>query len=294
MKNQVLKNIIRRIYQTIPFKRQVFIFLKAHFELPESLWQHFWFKGSFKVGFDNKSFYMVNHNSRLETMAFWKGLEGHEKVSVEYWLKLCKQASIILDVGANAGLYALVAKTINPKAEIFAFEPIPRFYERLKHNCQLNNYDIKCRNYALSNEDGETIIYDLPLEHHYHASLSIDDVKHLGPLIKQKTQTKRLASFIKEEKIDHIDLIKIDVEGFEPEVLEGMQKELAEMKPTILIEIKQFEKARRIVDLLKNIDYIYFDIDEEGGIKKVEKPSSSSGRNYLVCTEPIAKKLNII
>jgi tRNA1(Val) A37 N6-methylase TrmN6 len=39
------------------------------------------------------------------------------------WIKLCRQSETILDVGANTGVYALVAGAVNKKAKIFAFEP---------------------------------------------------------------------------------------------------------------------------------------------------------------------------
>ncbi len=67
--------------------------------------------------------------------------------------------------------------------------------------------------------------------------------------------------------------MKIDVETHEPEVLEGMGIYLKKFKPTLLIEILDNEVAEKIQVLVKGLNYIYFNLDENGHINQVESLS---------------------
>lgn len=142
--------------------------------------------------------------------------------------------------------------------------------------------------------DGETIIYDLPLTYHQHASLNQSAAAHWGlELVERKTPVKRLDSFIVQENLDRVDLMKIDVEGHEPEVLEGMGACLARMRPSILIEIESDRAAIRINQLVRGLDYLFYDIDENIGCRRISALSKSSTRNLLLCSEPVAQALNL-
>ena len=118
------------------------------------------FRGIFDVPIDDShSFQMKSYGASLENSIFWAGITGEwEAASVKLWMKLAKDAEIIFDVGANTGIYALVAKTINPNAKVYAFEPIERIFEKLAYNNQLNNFDISCLKYGVSDKNGTSYI----------------------------------------------------------------------------------------------------------------------------------------
>jgi FkbM family methyltransferase len=287
--------LFRFAYKTIPFKRNFFTFLRRIYTPPRFINQHLYFDGKFDVKFDDARFAMINYNQSIETSVFWNGLEGYEKSSMRLWAALCRDSAVILDIGANSGLYSLVAKTLNPSARVYSFEPIDRFRAKLIRNCQLNHFDIKAESFAVSNQDGESVIYDLPYAHHGHASLIEDEARHAGRcLIERKISTKRLDTFIAEEKPNRVELMKIDVEGHEPEVLEGFGACLGKMRPNMLIEIKRLDQAHRIESLLADLDYLYFDINEETGPRQVPSLGPSSCYNFLICTPPTAARLNLL
>ena len=65
---------------------------------------------------------------QIENEIYWYGLEsGHECKSMAIWIEYCEifQPKEILDIGANTGVYGLVAKAICPMANVSFFEPIP-------------------------------------------------------------------------------------------------------------------------------------------------------------------------
>lgn len=288
-----MKEILKKIIHIIPFKKQVFSVLRM-LHLPENIFKHLYFIGIIEVPFESHGFKMNHYGYQLENELFWKGLtNGWEKISMQLWIELSKKSSVILDIGANTGVYSLVSKAINQKAEIFAFEPVKRVFHRLEENIQLNQFDIKTFEFALSNNDGEAMIYDAPTEHVYSVAVNKNIAEIKNP-IETKIEIKKLSSFIKEQNITHIDLIKLDVETHEPEVLEGMEEYLQKYKPTWLIEILTDEVGYKVQQLIKNMDYLYFNIDEIGIPKQVNEIKKSTFYNYLICSPQIAKQLNLI
>lgn len=289
-----MKNVIKYIYKVIPFKQQVFSFFK-YFNLPENIFKHLYFKGIFRVNFDHYSFLIKHYGFQIENEVFWKGLYGgHEKISMKIWVELCKSSDVTLDIGANTGLFSLVSKAVNPKTPVYAFEPVTRVYNKLSENVTINNYDIYCFDYALSNFDGKAKIYDTDAEHTYSVAVNKNLLSASDKFIETEISVKKLSTFIQEFNLEKIDLIKIDVETHEPEVLEGMGKYLIQFQPTLLIEILNDEVAAKIQDLIKDIDYLFFNIDEVSNPQKVSQLTKSNYFNYLICKEEVAIKLNLI
>lgn len=293
-----MKEQLRSFYRQLPFKRQLYRWLRMVCAPPRWLYQHMYFEGLFEADVYGAHFFMVNHNTSLETEVFWGGGAGYrDGVSLYLWARLCKQTQTILDIGANTGLFSLVAQALNSQSRVHAFEPIDRFAAELERNRRLNGFDIRVWRQAVSNHDGETVIYDLPLKQHYHASLIESEASRHhggGRLIKRNVQTISLDTFIQKQGLERVDLMKIDVEGYEPEVLEGMGDSLAAMRPTLLLEIQSDERARRIETVLKDLGYVYFDIDERSGLKPVSHLTRSSTRNYLICSPAVAAKLGLV
>lgn len=234
---------------------------------------------------------MKNHGFLIESDLFWNGIEGStERSSLEAWIKLCREAHTILDVGANTGMFSLVAKCINPGADVYAFDPIPRNYEKLVENCHLNRYDVHCECMALGKYDGEGVMYDTPFECVYSVALDkkLDWVE--SGTIEIRVQVNRLDSYAAAKKLSEIDVMKIDVETGEPDVLSGMGELLKKNKPSMLIEVLNDEVAAACEKQLKGLGYIYFSIDEERGLVPVARMSKSHGYNYLVCLPAVAER----
>ena len=256
------------------------------------------FRGDFTVAIDElHSFRLKSDGSSIENSIFWAGITGEwEAASVNLWIKLAKNAQVVFDVGANTGIYALIVKAFNPKAKVFAFEPINRIFDKLKYNSQLNNYDIVCLKQAVSNKDGNAPFYDIPEENSYSSSLSADFAGNKGYEVNSIViETIRLDTLIKQKNLEKVDLIKIDVETYEPEVLEGLGEYLNKFKPTLLIEILSDEIARKVETFVSNKGYLYFDINEEtNSVKQVNQITKSSSYNYLICTKEVAETIGIL
>jgi FkbM family methyltransferase len=209
-------------------------------------------------------------------------------------MQLCSKSKVIFDIGANTGIYSLIAQTLNPDAEIYAFEPMERVFEKLKKNIALNNFTIIPVRKAISDKDGMATIYPTNAEHTYSVTVNKNLSSPETSVIATRIETVSLNSFIRETNISKIDLMKIDVETHEPEVLEGFLDYLSLFKPTFLIEVLNDEIGNKIYDIVKNLGYLYFNIDEKGSINQVERITKSDFYNYLLCNREIAEALRLI
>jgi len=116
----MIKDLIKRIYLAIPGKYFVFTILKKLISFTFETYQNFHFKGAFKVqtynGKEIKLVHFGGYTHILESCLFWAGIDGFdEKDSLRIWEKLSKNASNIFDIGANTGVFALVAAKSNKK-----------------------------------------------------------------------------------------------------------------------------------------------------------------------------------
>lgn len=291
-----MKRLLRYLYSYIPFKKNLFLLIRRIGLPPHKVYQHLYFRGIFTTQVSSEcSFKMDHFGQQIENELFWCGLEGGwEKVSINIWKRLCIDSKVILDIGANSGLYSMVAKALSPQSEVYAFEPVNRVYNRLVKNNTINKYNICTEELALSNYDGEAVIYDTPESH----ILSVTVNKNLHPSkvhsFPVQILAKKLSSYVKEKNLSKIDLIKLDVETHEPEVLEGMEELLEKFKPVLLVEVLSDEIGARIQNIVQHCNYLYFDIDEQDGIKQVYEIKKSSYYNYLLCSERIARELSLI
>ncbi|MGQ0739685.1 MAG: FkbM family methyltransferase [Bacteroidota bacterium] len=291
-----MREVLKKTYRLLPFKKQLFSVIKKTGTPPQRIYKHLHFRGKFRVTVKpGKSFQVMHNGFEIENELFWKGLQqGWEKISIGLWVQLCERSQVIFDIGANTGIYSLVAKTINPAARVFAFEPVERVFSKLKANCELNNYDIVCCCKAVSDYTGKAVIYDTTDEHVLSVTVNKNLHSPLREVRKCEIETITLKPFVEENRLEGADLMKIDVETHEPEVLEGFEEYLKKFRPTLLIEILTDEVGAKVSKLTEGLDYLYFNIDENKGIRQVSTIEHSDYYNFLMCSREIARQLKLI
>ncbi|MCB0196585.1 MAG: FkbM family methyltransferase [Anaerolineae bacterium] len=295
--------MLRKLYyDVLPNRVKKFIFTAARrvYSPSPALRNVLYFEGDFAVTTNSTSFLMSHTGNGLENKIFWKGLYGHEAGSMQLWQRLCEAANIILDIGSNTGLYTLVAKSVNPSARVYAFEPLSQFASTLKHNVKLNNFDIKIYEYAISDFIGEAEFYS-PKPYHgniYSSTLSTSHYQNhqtSTPLVSS-VNVKTLDEIVKEERLENIDLIKIDAEGHDHNVLKGFSSSLTWMSPDFLIEIQNPQIGAAIEEVLAGKNYVYINIDDSlsNTFQKLDFLSPAIGRNFLICKQSTSRKLKLI
>ena len=291
-------HILKVLYTAIPLKKQLFSGVRRIWIPPARIYRHLHFKGPFVINTASTRFSVKHHGFDVETAIFWTGLTGDwEGVSLATWITLCRTARVVIDVGANTGIYSLVAKAVNPTCRVFSFEPVPRVFDKLVENCALNGFDIDCLQAAVSNYDGTGSIYDLATEHIYSVTLNENLHPTNLPAMKVEVATRRLDSLIKSEGLGVVDLIKLDVESHEPQALEGLGSYLQVMRPTLLVEIWNNEVGRHVEALVRDADYLFFATDEHSPFRRQSHITNEEPKkgylNYLLCPPHVAAALEL-
>ncbi|MBX2845517.1 MAG: FkbM family methyltransferase [Saprospiraceae bacterium] len=293
----MLKKTLKSIYQLIPFKKNLYEGIKVFGAPSSSFYPYLTFDAVFTVPVqENQAFKIRSHALYIETEIFWKGIfNSWEGQSLALWAKLCEDAEVVVDIGANTGVYSLLTQTLQQSCKVYAFEPIPRVFDKLKKNVTINNYPIHCIKKALSNRTGQQQIFEEAINHSYSATLDSTSSKQLQLVRSTEIETIRLDDFVEQTQLSKIDLLKIDAEGHEVEVLLGYGKYLEEHQPTIFIEIMTEAIAERLTPLFERCNYLYFNINER---KKTVTPSKrltkSEQVNFLLCSKTTAKKLKLV
>ena len=143
---------------------------------------------------------------------------------------------ILFDVGANVGEWSGLASTLCPDAEIHAFEISGPTFARLTANLG-GRPRIRLTNAGLSDSEGSISIRhyaDMP------ALTTSSDYPHPFKYTEVSARVVTGDSYAGEQRIDHIDMLKIDVEGMEAKVLQGFEKMLS----SGAIRLVQFEYGR--------------------------------------------------
>jgi len=133
-----------------------------------------------------------------------------------------QQPAVILDVGVNVGDYSCLALAHCPSAEIHCFEPMPAVFTDLEVRLG-DEPHVHLHQQALAAENGTCTFYFDPRATGNTTALAEDQsgIHGLNEVTQVDARTQTLDSFCKEQGIDHVDLLKIDVEGFESSVLKG-------------------------------------------------------------------------
>lgn len=186
-------------------------------------------------------------------------------------------------LGPQFGLFALISGAVNPRAVVLGFEPLTPMLQLFQRNVALNGWShVRAIHAAVSNQDGEVQIYC------NGADLATTSLSSTGRSARESVRCLRLSSFVRDEHLPPPDLLKIDVEGFEPEVLEGLGSLIVSAQPDMIIEVLNDDVGRRVRERLPSA-YRFYQINEQEGL--VPKPElrryDRHSRNFFVTARPI-------
>lgn len=202
----------------------------------------------------------------------------------KYFCSLLKSDMNVLDIGANIGIYTLHA--LNAGCNVYSYEPTPSVYKILKDNIGINGFEPTGRahvfNFAVSDSEGEIEfnIFDASGHNSMFSNGSINNTD----IVKVKTISldKHL------ETLGRIDVVKIDVEGAEALVLQGM-KRIITQNPDIKI-ILEFAPSNLIRAGLRP-DNLIKDIHGLGFI--IQAIDEASGDLFVITEEDLVNSYSI-
>ncbi len=213
-----------------------------------------------------------------------------------YFKSIINKGDIIFDIGANIGAHTLpMAKLVGENGIVHAFEPTKFAYDKLEKNISLNpnlNNRIIVNQIMLTDKKNKKPVPKLYSSWPFDSKLQ-EHKKHCGSM--QSTdgcKSKTLDEYVLDNKVSGLKLIKIDVDGFEIEVLMGAKNILKKNKPILLIELAPYTFEERgksfskLINLLFNLGYALFDIKN-----KKKLPNSIDKLMHII---PEGGSINVI
>ena len=176
-------------------------------------------------------------------ITYWSMFVERELLSDD-WVKALQSASqpLVVDVGANAGLFSHLAFCLNPQAEIIAFEPLPAMAAHINALQQRHKMNLRCIPKAAGRASGEAM---LETGHGYDGTSRI----RLSGESAGQTIRVEVTTLDKEIAKRPVLVMKIDVEGFEEEVIAGGMETLSRTQ-FLIIEAQDAARREHLARLL--------------------------------------------
>jgi len=202
--------------------------------------------------------WVLNPSDHSEGYLFWVGnCDLWERYHIQ---RLLTKGSVLFDIGTNFGLYALTLAYNRPETTVHCFEPNPVTYARLTRNISLNQLpnlhphpvglgDWEGTACVINNNDGNS------------GAVSLGE--------GQGTVITTLDQFCEDNRIERIDFIKVDIEGFEARLLKGGRRSLERFKPMMQLELNAPALARAgasvddVLGPLKSCGYEFYQSERD-------------------------------
>lgn len=167
---------------------------------------------------------------------------GYEDENCALWMERARDAQVIFDIGANVGLYALLAAAANPRAQIHAFEPTPEIHATFLNNLQLNAMQqVHAHRLGVARTTGRAFLQGCRGEDGTNEGMNYVALDR-GPETIATVEMVALDDFCRDHEIATIDLLKLDIEGGEYAALLGARR-LLEARAIRCMFIELFEWA---------------------------------------------------
>lgn len=181
----------------------------------------------------------VDRAAYMGSLIYWRGIHAFaEAAMVRQHLP---EDGVFVDVGANQGELTLVAARRARRGRVIAFEPVPRWYERLAANVALNAFPhVTLVRMGVSDHAGEAAMYasDGAAAHaSFNEGLSSFERRTPDDRLVGTFPVTTLDAWAEGEGLTRLDLVKVDVEGAERAVLEGARALIERFRPTIVMEV---------------------------------------------------------
>jgi FkbM family methyltransferase len=199
-------------------------------------------------------------------------LDNYEQAEINIYRQLLARDSTVIDVGANIGFSTLLFSDICRNGFVYSFEPSVREYVLLSRNVELNERkNVSVIRQALGSSRMDEILYT------HDQNSGMNSIVHADhALASEKIHVDSLDNFVTAQAIPRIDLIKIDVEGYELQVLKGAARVIDQHKPLVCFESwashqKPYdEHATGELALLTDAEYEIFQFREARLMKLVQ------------------------
>ncbi|HXV66514.1 MAG TPA: FkbM family methyltransferase [Nitrosopumilaceae archaeon] len=187
--------------------------------------------------------------------------KSHEPLNTKIISQILKKGMTCIDIGGNIGYYVLLERQlVGEKGKIIAIEPLERNFQYLKRNVQLQNFEnIQTFNFACGDKDGKVTFFINKKSNGCKviAEGETPPSPSLGTLTE--VSVKILDTLVEDLKLESVDFVRMDAEGYELHILKGLKKTLEKFKPIISIELHKrqlgIDGTKEFFELMRNLGY---------------------------------------
>ena len=230
-------------------------------------------------------------NEGIDLSVYLFGTSERKISNLKKLLSKKNSSFTVIDIGANIGSVSLLLAKILKNSKVFAIEPTNYAFNKLSNNLSLNK-ELKDKVFLrqlfiTNNKKPEKVwsSWNFDKSNNKHQ-------KHLGTLkeIKQNAYIK-LDEFVKKENLDNIDFIKLDVDGYELDVLNSGEDFLIKNKPRIFIEIAPYlypefgYSCQELIEFIQKLNYRFLNenLKEVSNIlNEINKIKDGGSKNFFL------------
>ena len=250
-------------------------------------------RGSVRFLFENRG-----NADHIASLIRANGLASYEAPTPAVFVGLAQQApDVVLDIGANTGLFTLLAAAANPMLRVYAFEPLATVRELLYANIT-HNPDMAARiavePFAVSRTNGVFPFFETINDHGLvttSSSLEREQAQQAGDYRECMIITRTLDDWAETLGPATIQLIKIDVEGHEHAVIEGGRKTIDRHRPFIIVEILGTAKFDAMNAMLMESNYLDIALAPDALHHCLTVRFHGNAWNHLLCPAEKARKI---
>jgi FkbM family methyltransferase len=224
--------------------------------------------------------------------AIW--LQGYfEPATVAAYRAILQPGSVVIDIGANIGAHTLpLAQAVGPQGRVVACEPTAEAFSRLRTNMAANPTlatRIRPRQAMLLADPTD------PLPSAVMASWPLAPTGDVHPTIRgrylstTRATVTTLDALVAEEGLDRVDMVKLDVDGYECDVLDGATETLARFRPKIITEVDPKAAGRHLEELLARFEVAGYQLHPTKGGPPLSEESLRLLRKRRVSMNALAR-----
>ena len=196
----------------------------------------------------------------------------------------------MIDVGAHIGMYMLVAsKLVGDSGLVIAIEPSTREFQRLTTHVTLNDLrNVRCLQVGASSASGNALLKIASEWNSGHNTFGDFFNPEVDLIREEPVLMQTLDAIVSAQKLERVDLIKIDVEGHELKVLTGALETITRFRPRVLIEVfeetlrRQGASVEAVLSFLIAQGYVLNEFsDFDGSLVPLRRPLGNESRNLV-------------
>ena len=205
--------------------------------------------------------YELDLDEAIDSFIYYSGC--YEPKVTAFINRYVKAGMTVIDAGANVGCHTTrLARLVGQTGQVIAFEPMPWAFSKLKRNIELNSFNhVLLERMGLSDSTRNDLVC-------FRSSWTLDSDSSPDSEGDTPVQFTTLNEYVSTSQINRLDLIKVDVDGYEYRVIRGGQNVIREFKPVLIVEMGRSSLGRYgddvtgLVDLLASFGYEFYSEDD--------------------------------